>query len=109
MFWIGGDDRSGRRDGQSGERGVRGNGGRGLAREELIFRRRSALFDASLALGELGIEPTLSIEAGMKELARWVADEGGLDAIVRTERKAPTVAELAAESEAADAVADAAP
>lgn len=81
--------------------------GRGLLREELIFRRRSTLFDASLALGELGVEPTLSIEAGMKALARWVEAEGGLDAIVARERRPPTVDELAKEAAAADAAAEA--
>lgn len=80
--------------------------GRGLSREELIFRRRSTLFDASLALGELGVEPTLSIEAGMKALARAVEDGGGLDALVARERKPPSLEELAAEAAAAEAAAD---
>lgn len=77
--------------------------GRGPGREELIFRRRSALFDASLALGDLGVEPTLSIEAGMKALARWVEAEGGLDALVAKERPPPSLEALTAEAARAEA------
>lgn len=80
--------------------------GKGLPREELVFRRRSTLFDASLALGELGVEPTLSIEAGMKALARWVETEGGLDAVVANERKPPQLDALTLEARAAEAAAE---
>jgi nucleoside-diphosphate-sugar epimerase len=83
--------------------------GRGLPREELVFRRRSTLFDASLALGELGVEPTLSIEAGMKALARWVESAGGLDALLAKERTPQSLPTLTSEANAAELAAADAP
>ncbi len=49
--------------------------------EDVVRRTRSALFDVQKAVGELGFRATVTVEQGMKSLARWVDAEGGVEAV----------------------------
>lgn len=71
-----------------------------IPREELVLRRFSTHFNAEKARTELGIEPTITLEEGMKGLSSWVKSRGGADALLALVRKPPTVAELQAEADA---------
>jgi nucleoside-diphosphate-sugar epimerase len=76
--------------------------GGGVPREVLTERRYSTHFNAEKARTELGIEPSMTLEQGMKALAQWVEAEGGVDAIAAFTRSTPTATALAAEAQAAD-------
>lgn len=72
----------------------------GVPREVLAERRAGTHFNAEKARTELGVEATVTLEAGMKELAAWVEREG-LDALAAFRRPAPDVASLQAAATAA--------
>jgi len=74
----------------------------GVPREVLTERRFSTHFNAEKARTELGVEPTMTLEQGMKSLAQWVEAEGGVDALAAFVRPAPTASALASEARAAD-------
>lgn len=53
--------------------------GRGaLPLEEVVRRGRPTYFDTQKAATELGFEPKVSIDEGMKALAAWYAESGGV-------------------------------
>jgi nucleoside-diphosphate-sugar epimerase len=58
----------------------------GLSRAEVARRGRSALFDAVAAVRELGYQPKVSVEEGMRALASWAKQAGGPAAIAQTIR-----------------------
>ncbi len=73
----------------------------GVPREVLTERCYSTHFNAEKARTELGIEPTTTLEQGMKALAAWARSEG-IDALAAHQRPTPTASALAAEARAAD-------
>lgn len=75
----------------------------GVPREVLTERRYSTHFNAEKARTELGVEPAMTLEVGMKALAAWVKAEGGLDALASFTRPVPTASALATEARAAEA------
>jgi nucleoside-diphosphate-sugar epimerase len=70
-------------------------------RETMLRRARGTLFDTQKAQVELGIEPRVSIEQGMKALAAWVQAQGGLDTLASLTRALPDAAAIEAEARAA--------
>lgn len=70
-------------------------------RETMLRRSRATLFDTQKAQVELGVEPRVSVEAGMKALAAWVEAEGGIDAVAGWTRALPDAAAIEAEARAA--------
>jgi 2-alkyl-3-oxoalkanoate reductase len=70
-----------------------------VAESERILRRaRGTHFDVSRAQGELDVGATVPIDEGMKQLAAWVADVGGLDAVAKMTRPLPDVGQIEAEA-----------
>ena len=69
--------------------------------EELLQRGRSNLFDFSMAVGKLGYEPDVTMEDGLAALARWVEEQGGLEAVAALERPPPGASSVDAQVEAA--------
>ena len=57
--------------------------------EEVLRRGRSTLFDINKAIADLDFRPHITIDAGMKALARWVEAQGGLDAVAALKRPLP--------------------
>ncbi|HEY8430613.1 MAG TPA: NAD-dependent epimerase/dehydratase family protein [Sandaracinaceae bacterium] len=60
---------------------LRGRGPAGLSPDELLQRGRSTLFDVNAAVGKLGFDPKVTVEAGMRALRRWVEEQGGPEAV----------------------------
>ena len=58
----------------------------GLHRADVVRRGRSALFDAVAAVRELGYQPRVSVEEGMRALAAWVQEAGGPTALAQNVR-----------------------
>jgi 2-alkyl-3-oxoalkanoate reductase len=77
----------------------------GLARADVVRRGRSALFDGTAAVNDLGYEPKTSVEQGMQKLAEWARTVGGPAAIARTERPAASASDVSALVRLADAAA----
>jgi nucleoside-diphosphate-sugar epimerase len=75
----------------------------GLARADVVRRGRSALFDGTAAVNDLGYEPRTSVEQGMQRLADWARSVGGPAAIASTERPAASSSEVSALIRLADA------
>jgi nucleoside-diphosphate-sugar epimerase len=71
------------------------------SRETMLRRAKGTLFDTQKAQVELGIEPRVSIDQGMKALAAWVEAQGGVDAIAGWTRALPDAATIEAEARAA--------
>ena len=69
--------------------------------EEMIKRARGTLFDIQRAVGDLGYDPAVGVEEGMKALAGWVAAKGGVDAIIAMEKEPPGEEAVAAQVETA--------
>jgi nucleoside-diphosphate-sugar epimerase len=61
----------------------------GAAQLELLRWSRSALFDLSRAVQDLGYEPSLDLEGRLAELRGWLVGQGGLDAVVARGRRGP--------------------
>lgn len=72
-----------------------------VQRENMLRRSKGTLFDTQKAQVELGIEPKVSVEAGMKALAAWVQEQGGVDAVAKWTRALPDAAAIEAEAKAA--------
>ena len=70
-------------------------------REKMLHRSKGTLFDTQKAQVELGIEPKVTIEQGLKELAAWVEAQGGVDAVAKWTRPLPDAAAIEAEARAA--------
>lgn len=70
-------------------------------RERMLRRARGTHFDVSRAQGELDVGATVSIGEGMKRLAAWVAEIGGLDALAEITRPLPDAAQIEAEAKKA--------
>jgi 2-alkyl-3-oxoalkanoate reductase len=66
----------------------------GMKRGEVARRGRSALFEAVAAARELCYSPNVTVEQGMQAVASWAAAIGGPSAIMATERKASSGAEV---------------
>jgi 2-alkyl-3-oxoalkanoate reductase len=62
---------------------------RGAAQAELWRWSKSALFDLSRAVQDLGYEPAIDVEARLAELRSWLADQGGLEALLSRARPIP--------------------
>ncbi len=71
--------------------------------EEILRRARSSLFDVQKAISELDFRATITVEEGMKRLARWADELGGADAIVKHARPLPDDSALDREAKAAGA------
>ncbi|HKU43629.1 MAG TPA: NAD-dependent epimerase/dehydratase family protein, partial [Polyangiales bacterium] len=81
----------------------------GLSRADVARRGRSALFDAVAAARELGYQPRVSVEEGMRALAAWAEQCGGPTALaqhVRTPAGANEVERLIQLSESQGAEAE---
>lgn len=72
-----------------------------VTREKMLRRSKATLFDAQKAQVELGIEPKVTVEQGMKHLAAWVKEQGGVDAVAKWTRALPDAAAIEAEAKAA--------
>lgn len=70
-------------------------------REKMLRRSKGTLFDTQKAQVEIGLEPKVTVEQGMKALAQWVESEGGLDAVAAMTRVLPDAAAIEAEAKAA--------
>lgn len=70
-------------------------------RETMLRRAKGTLFDTQKAQVELGVEPKVSVEKGLKELASWVKAQGGVDAVAGWTRALPDAASIEAEAKAA--------
>lgn len=64
----------------------------GLWRCDVARRGRGTLYDGGAAVRDLGYEPKVGIEAGMRALATWVEQAGGAPALAQHAR-APTGAQ----------------
>jgi len=71
------------------------------SRETMLRRSKGTLFDTQKAQVELGVEPRVSIEQGMKALAEWVRAQGGVDVVAGWTRPLPDAAAIEAEARAA--------
>lgn len=69
-----------------------------VPRETLAIRRFSTHFNAEKARNELGVEPTVTLEEGMKGLRAWVDEQGGVEALGAFVRPTPSAAQLADEA-----------
>ncbi len=78
-------------------------GAEGLHPTEVRRRGASSSFEWRKAKSELGYESPVSHEEGMRELAAWVAAEGGASAIAGRERPTPTRRDVATQIESARA------
>ncbi len=72
-----------------------------VTREKMLRRGKPTLFDTQKAQVELGVEAKVSVDAGMKALAAWVKEQGGVDAIAKWTRTLPDAAAVEAEARAA--------
>jgi nucleoside-diphosphate-sugar epimerase len=79
-----------------------GRGGAVLP-EEILARAKSTLFDVQKAIADLDFRSEISVDEGMKRLARWCEEQGGTDAIAARARPVPDDASLEAEASAAGA------
>jgi nucleoside-diphosphate-sugar epimerase len=69
--------------------------GLGAPREVVAARRFSTHFNAEKARTELGVDPAITLEQGMRGLAAWVKELGGPDALACFARPAPDLAAMA--------------
>jgi nucleoside-diphosphate-sugar epimerase len=67
-------------------------------RERMLRRAKGTHFDVSRAQGELDVGATITVEEGMKHLAAWVNEIGGLDALAKITRPLPDAAQIEAEA-----------
>ncbi len=66
----------------------------GLGLVEVVKRGRSLTFDISRAQKDLGIEPRVGLDDGMKALAEWASSVGGPEAIAEHTRPPPDAASV---------------
>jgi nucleoside-diphosphate-sugar epimerase len=66
----------------------------GLTRADVVRRGRSALFDGTAAVNDLGYSARVSVAEGMQRLAAWAQELGGPEGIARTERQPATESEV---------------
>jgi len=66
----------------------------GAQKAELLRNARSALFDVSAAVHDLAYEPTLELAPRLLELSTWLADQGGVEAVLGKARRAPVAADV---------------
>jgi nucleoside-diphosphate-sugar epimerase len=69
-------------------------GDQGAALTALLRDGRSALFDVSKAVHDLGYEPHIELEARLAELASWVQAQGGLAAVRTRARPLPVASDV---------------
>jgi nucleoside-diphosphate-sugar epimerase len=74
---------------------------RGALRAELLTRAKSALFDVSRAIHDLGYEPHIDLAAAMEGLREWIRAQGGAEALAKRARPAPTEADVNEQVQAA--------
>jgi nucleoside-diphosphate-sugar epimerase len=82
---------------------LRGGRGEGPLPEEIVRRARSTLFDVQKAIAELDFRATVPVDAGMKRLAEWVEELGGVDAVLSRARSGPDESAIEREASAAGA------
>lgn len=80
---------------------LRGRGAKGLTPDEMLQRGRSSLFDFSAACGNLDYDPQVGFDEGLRRLAAWVEEQGGLDAVAEREAAPPDDASVDAQVRAA--------
>ena len=73
----------------------------GAARLELLRVGKSALFDLSAAVHDLGYEPGISLDEKLVELSSWVSSKGGVDALIARRSRAPSARDVDAQVKAA--------
>lgn len=66
----------------------------GLMPEDIVRRARSTQFDVQRAIGELDFRASVTVDEGMKQLARWAEELGGADEILSHARPLPDEAEI---------------
>lgn len=76
-------------------------GDHGAAKLELLRMGKSALFDLSAAVQDLGYEPKLALDEKLDELSAWLATAGGLAAICARRSPAPRAEDVDAQVRAA--------
>jgi 2-alkyl-3-oxoalkanoate reductase len=79
-----------------------GDGGAALA--DVLRRGRSALFDVSQAVKDLGLETPPAFDARLDALRDWVRDQGGVDGLLKQAR--PPVSEADVETQVRSAGGD---
>ena len=77
--------------------------GEWIRERERRARARSTLFDVQKAIADLDFRATITVDEGMKRLASWVNELGGLDAVLARARPLPDDATLEREASAAGA------
>jgi nucleoside-diphosphate-sugar epimerase len=75
----------------------------GLVRADVVRRGRSAMFDGTSAANDLGYEPAVTVDEGMRALAEWARAIGGPSAIAKSERPAASERDVSALIRVADA------
>lgn len=63
----------------------RRRGASGAWPTDVVRRARSHSFDQQRAITRLGYEPVVSLAEGMRELAAWALDQGGAEALAKSE------------------------
>lgn len=69
----------------------------GAAQTSLLRDARSALFDVSRAVQDLGYEPRVELDAKLSELSAWVQAQGGVAALRARARPLPASADVDAQ------------
>ncbi len=80
---------------------LRGQGAGGLTPDEMLQRGRSTLFDFSAACGKLAYDPQVGFDEGLRRLAAWVEERGGVDAVAALQKAPPSAASVDAQVSAA--------
>jgi nucleoside-diphosphate-sugar epimerase len=66
----------------------------GAAQTDLLRNARSALFDVSRAVQDLGYEPRIALDAKLQELTTWVQAQGGITALQARARPFPRASDV---------------
>lgn len=75
--------------------------------ETIVERSRGTLFDTQKLGAELGFTPHVTLEDGLTELAAWVKEQGGLDAIAAHQPTVTALPDVLDEAKRAEQAADA--
>jgi nucleoside-diphosphate-sugar epimerase len=73
---------------------LRGSRNAGLMPEDIVRRARSTQFDVQRAIADLDFRASVSVDEGMKLLARWAEELGGADGILNHARPLPDEAAI---------------
>ena len=69
--------------------------GGGLTRTDVVHRGRPTFFNIQDAISELGFEPRIPLDEGMRRLSEWIRSEGGAETLAGQQRPVPDGASVA--------------